>query len=111
MCHQQIGAGDCLQQIFITVAHSRKHKSLHEKLWPSLWLHDLLDQFRALFFGWWYVRPHGCELQARAGDLFSIPLHRCDHRRVPAALQLHRDGHVRMNIAEGTKRVEDDAHR
>ena len=86
MCHQQIGSGDCFQQILVTISHRRKHESIHEKPWPSFWLHDFLDQFRTLFFGWWYVRSYRRKLQARASDLFSIPFHRRNYRRVTAAL-------------------------
>src|SRR5215212_5542792 len=105
MSNKQIGADDSLQQISITVAHSRKHKLLSQESRPGSRLHDLFDQFRVLFFWLRYVRPDGHKFQTRTLDLFTIDLHRCDDGRVAAPLQLHRQRHVWMNVAERSERV------
>src|SRR4029078_11685963 len=101
-------AFDCLQQVSITFPNGWKDQFFGQKSWASLWLHDLLDQLRTLFFGLRNIRTDGSNLQTPAFDLFAITLHRRDDRHVPASLQLERHRHVGMNIAERTERVQGD---
>src|SRR6185295_1717132 len=93
----------------VGVTHVREEHVAHEVLRPLPRVDEALDD-RGVIAEGGHGRAQRGELRAGALYRVAIPVEGRDDGTLPAPRELPREGDVRMEIAQGAERDEDDAH-
>src|SRR5215472_7720906 len=99
MTDQQVSALDCLQQIAIALTQRRQQQFIQQNSAAATRMHNALDQRWILFLRGRNIRSRRNESETGADNLFAVELRSGDDDVLTPRLQLHRQRHVRMNVA------------